>query len=235
MLRLGILPEGYIYPRAERAVRDLLRRRSHLVRQRTALYLSTQNLLERNIGARVGRNRVKVLTPEAVAESLPDPNLALAVETNVTLARAYDAQIERLEATVRRHARPDPVFQALKSMPGIGEILGWTIRLETGDIRRFEKPGRFSSYCRCVKSERRSNDKKKGEGHRRAGNKYLAWAFVEAAHFAVRYHTPVQRFFQRKRAKRNGIVAIKAVANKLARASFYVMRDQVAFDMERAF
>ena len=237
MRRLELLPEGYIYPRAERAVRDLLRRRSrsHLVRMRTALLLSNQNLVARNTGERLRANAVKALDWETVERHLPEPNLGLAVQANVAVIEPLTEQIALLERQAKRQARRKPAFRQLKTVAGIGEILALTILLETGDIQRFARPGQYASYCRCVKSERRSNDKKKGEGHRKAGNKYLAWAFVEAAHFAVRYHAPVQRFYQRKRARTNGIVAIKAVANKLARASFYVMRDGVPFEMERAF
>src|SRR5687768_3634434 len=61
MLRLGVLPQGYIYPKEERAVRDLLRKRSQLVRQRTTNLLSIQNLLTRNTGTSMSANRVKVL------------------------------------------------------------------------------------------------------------------------------------------------------------------------------
>jgi transposase len=63
----------------------------------------------------------------------------------------------------------------------------------------------------------------------------LAWAFVEAAHYAVRYNERVRRFHQRKKAKTNGVVATKAVAHKLARACFHVLKDQVPFQVERAF
>jgi len=118
---------------------------------------------------------------------------------------------------------------------GIGEILGLTIMLESGDMSRFPKVGNFSSYCRCVKSERFSNAKKKGEGNRKNGNKYLAWAFIEAANFAVRYNDKIKAFYQKKKAKTNGIIAIKAVANKLARARYHILKDQVAFDVNKAF
>jgi transposase len=102
-------------------------------------------------------------------------------------------------------------------------------------MERFAKVGHFSSYARCVQSQRLSNDKKKGEGNRKSGNKYLAWAFVEAAHFAVRYNPRIKRFYERKAAKTNKVVAIKAVAHKLARAAYHVMRKRVAFDEQRAF
>jgi transposase len=235
MRRLGILPEGYIYPRAERAVRDLLRRRAHLVRQRTSLLLSTQNLMQRNTGAHLNANEIKRLRREHGEHGLSDPNLALAVEANADLVDAFNEQISAIERRVKSEMQQRPDFHALKSVAGIGDVLAWTILLETGDINRFGNPGQYASYCRCVKTERRSNNKPKGEGERRAGNRYLCWAFIEAAHFARRYYRPVQRFYERKYARANGLKAIKAVAHKLARASFHVMRNGVAFDIERAF
>ncbi|MDP7144854.1 MAG: transposase [Pseudomonadales bacterium] len=120
-------------------------------------------------------------------------------------------------------------------MDGIGDILGMTIMLETGDISRFKKVGNFSSYARCVDSKRHSNDKKKGSNNRKNGNKYLAWAFVEAAHSIIRHNKTTHRFYQRKRAQKNGALATKALAHKLARAAYYVMRDQTQFVPERLF
>ena len=126
-------------------------------------------------------------------------------------------------------------FQILTSTPGIGRILGLTIMLEVGDIHRFKAVGNYASYCRCVKSTKISNNKKKGQGNRKNGNKYLAWAYVEAAHLIIRYCPEANRFYQRKKAKSNGAVATKALANKLARANYYMLRDQVAFDKEKLF
>ena len=123
----------------------------------------------------------------------------------------------------------------LKTIPGIGEILGLTIMLEVGDISRFPKVGNYSSYCRCVKAERISNSKKKGQGNRKNGNKYLSWAYVEAANFAIRHYPEAQGFYNRKKSKTNGVVAIKALSNKLARASYYIIRDKVAYDKNKMF
>jgi len=128
-----------------------------------------------------------------------------------------------------------PEFEKLKSVTGIGNILALTIMLETGDIRRFPKVGNYASYCRCVPSERSSNKKKKGENNRKNGNKYLGWAYVEAANFAIRFCSKAKRFYQRKSAKTNNIVAIKALAHKLARASFFIMRDRVDYEPKRLF
>ena len=109
------------------------------------------------------------------------------------------------------------------------------IVLETGSIDRFAQVGHFASYCRCVDSKRLSNGKKKGEGNTKNGNKYLAWAFVEAANFALRYCPEAKRFYERKKAKTNGIVAIKALAHKLARACYHMLKEGKPFDVHKCF
>ena len=80
-----------------------------------------------------------------------------------------------------------------------------------------------------------SNGKKKGSGNSKNGNKYLSWAYVEAANFAIRFNPTIKRYYQKKKSKTNDVVAIKAVAHKLARACFYILRDQVPFDIKKAF
>jgi transposase len=120
-------------------------------------------------------------------------------------------------------------------VPGIGQILALTIMLETGDIRRFATVGNYTSYCRCVGSQKISNGKRKGSGNTKNGNKYLAWAFVEAANFAIRFNSKIKSFYQRKKAKTKAVVAIKAVAHKLCRACYHIMKDRVAFDVTKAF
>jgi transposase len=88
---------------------------------------------------------------------------------------------------------------------------------------------------RCVDSVHTSNRKKKGEGNVKNGNKYLAWAFVEAANFAVRFCSEAKRFHERKKAKTNNIVATKALAHKLARACYHILKKGKPFDATRCF
>jgi transposase len=235
LLRLGVLPQGYIYPKAERPVRDLLRKRSQLVRQRTTNLLSIQNLMTRNTGSSLSANQIKGLDIQQVEELLPNGDLALAVKANLSVMCSADEQTEILERTVTERVKLRPQFCFLKTVPGIGQVLALTIMLETGDIRRFSSVGNFASYCRCVESQKVSNGKKKGKGNTKNGNKYLSWAFVEAANFAIRFNSKIKSFYQRKKAKTKGVVAIKAVAHKLCRACYYIMRDRVAFDVTKAF
>jgi hypothetical protein len=86
-----------------------------------------------------------------------------------------------------------------------------------------------------VKSERLSNGKKKGPGNRKCGNKYLAWAYIEAAVFGVRFSPQIKRWYMSKCAEHHKVSALKAVGHKLARAGFYLMRDGGRFDVHRAF
>ncbi len=235
MLRLGILPEGYIYPKDSRPVRDLLRKRSQLVRYRTANLLAMNNLFARNLGFSVRANRLKQLEEEDVNELMVDKDLSLAVKSNLSVVHCLDERIRIIERVVRERVRIRPEFQQLLTVRGVGDILALTISLETGDISRFAKVGNYSSYCRCVDSKRISNAKKKGKGNPRNGNKYLAWAFVEAAACSIQHNPKAKRFYQRKSAKTKKVVAMKALAHKLARGCYYIMRDNVPFDNERMF
>jgi len=235
ILRLGLLPKGYIYPKEQRAVRDLLRKRSQLVQQRTSNLLSIQNLIAREFGRQMNGNAIKKLANDLAPRWPLDTPFGLAVSAHLSVMRTLDEQIAHIEKAVLEKCRLSKEYTALLSVPGIGKILGLTIMLETGDIQRFNSAGNFASYCRCVASQRMSNGKKKGENNTKSGNRYLAWAFVEAANFAKRYNERINRFYQRKKAKRNGVVAIKAVAHKLARASFHVMRNGQPFDIDKAF
>jgi transposase len=235
LLRLGVLPEGYIYPKQERAVRDLLRKRSQLVRQRTVNLLSIQNLYTRNSGSSLSANQIKGLQVEDIEGNVAASDLALAIKANLAVMQCADEQVGILEQTVTERVKLRPQFSFLKTVPGIGRVLALTIMLETGDIRRFRSVGNFDSYCRCVGSQKISNGKRKGSGNTKNGNKYLSWAFVEAANFAIRFSAKIKSFYQRKKAKSKGVVAIKAVAHKLCRACYYIMRDRVAFNVTKAF
>jgi transposase len=235
MLWLGVLPEGYIYPREQRALRDLLRKRGRLVQQRTANLLSLQNLVHRNTGQRLGVRALRSVEFAEFESRQPDPNRTLALETTRRVIECFDDEVLRLEQEILRQLKPDPLLRLLKTVAGVGDVLAPTIRLETGEIDRFASAGKYVSYCRSVGSQHTSNKKPKGKGNRKNGNPYLAWAYVEAAHFAIRYHAPVRRFYERKQARTHRVVALKAVAHKLARASFYVMRDRVPFEIGLAF
>lgn len=235
LLRLGLLPQGHIMPKAARAVRDLARKRMQLVQQRTTQILSIESSLSRHTGGRMSSNNIKCLQETDLNAMQLGDMQTLGLKANVAVMQALQVQIDSLEKVLAKHCRTEPGYRLLKTVDGIGEVLATVILLETGSIERFADVGNYASYCRCVGSAHVSNGKKKGEGNTKNGNRYLAWAFVEAANFAVRYCEAARRFYQKKKAKRNSTVAIKAVAHKLARACYHMLKSKTEFSVERCF
>ena len=236
MLRLHILPEGYIYPKEDRPIRDLLRKRSHLVKLRTSLVISLQNIITRNNGIRIKGGKIMALTTDHAAPFLEaNEDLALAGKVSKASINFLTRQIKAIEANIEGKVALREPYAQLVTIHGVGKILGLTIMLETGPISRFDKAGNYVSYCRKVSSKWISNDKGKGKGNRKNGNKYLAWAFSEAAELARRYYPEARAFYNRKMKHTNVAIAHAALAHKLARAAYYIMRDQVPFMPEKLF
>jgi transposase len=236
MLRLGILPEGYIYPKEERPIRDLLRKRGHLVRLRTALIVSLQNIIARNMGVKLKANDIRFLTTDRVTPLLREnEDLALAGKVSKESIDFLARQIKAIENTIEGRINLSSPYDRLLSMPGVGKILALTIMLETGPIERFQRVGNYTSYCRKVPSARFSNDKKKGVGNRKNGNKYLAWAFSEASDHARLFDSNARKYYHSKLKKTNAPIAHNALAHKLSRAAYYIMRDGVVFMPGKAF
>jgi transposase len=230
MLILGILPQGYIYPRADRPVRDLARKRLFLVRHKTSHILSLQSLITRCIGQRVSANEIRQLSVEDLQHLLQEEHIVLSALANLDSIRFFSQQIRRLEKAIKNKIKLKKEFQYLMTVPGIGTILAMTIMLEVGDINRFAKVGNFASYSRCVSSQRLSDGKSKGSGNRKNGNRYLSWAFIEAAHLSRRYNERFKSYYNRKIAQANTSLATKALSNKLARICYYIMKNQVPFN-----
>jgi transposase len=231
--RLNILPTGYIYDAKLRPVRDLLRRRMNLVRYRSALMISFKSLYTRTTGGEMKLGELKALESAKAAELYEHPANQLIAKTQKEHIEQFDESIGRIEKAVLKSARELPYYDKLNTLPGIGKILGMTITMEVGEIKRFKSAGHFASYCRAVESQRTSNEKAKGQNNRKCGNKYLSWAFVEAANFARRYDEPCRRWFDRKAARTNSVIATKALACKLAKAAWHVMAHHTDYDRKR--
>ena len=178
---------------------------------------------------------VKRLTAEQVQELGFSPDVTLALESNRAVSALLQERIVALEKRLSERVKLRSDYRLLKTVPGIGEVLATTIMLETGTVTRFAQVGNFSSYCRCVDSVHESNGKKKGEGNVKNGNKYLSWAFIEAANFALRCCPQAKSFYERKKRKTNRVVALKALAHKLARACYHILREQKPFEVSRCF
>ena len=232
---LKILPTGYIYDPQLRPMRDLLRRRISLGQQRTALMLSFKSLYARTTGQTLSLSRLKGMEAKAARDLYEHPANRLIALVQQEHIAGLNRSIEKIEKMVLSRARALPGYDRLNTLPGVGRILGMTMAMEVGEIGRFKSPGQFASYCRAVDSRRISNEKDKGRNNSKCGNKYLAWAFVEAANFARRYDERSRRWFDRKAARTCGVLATKALACKLAKAAWHVMSANVPYDAERVF
>lgn len=236
LLRVNNFTDAYIYPKEHRPLRDLLRKRSFLVKTKTQYMLNFSNLVNRNLGISIGSNQVKKLSDQDLEEMLENEYLVLSGKTNISVMSHLKKEIRKLEKAILKVGRLKPEFKRLLTIPGIGEVIALTICLELGTLSRFKNVGNYVSYCRCVDSERRSNDKKKGENNRKSGNAYLCWAYVEAANFAKRW-CPYAKAYYKHKLKESGktVLATKALASKLARASYYMLRNDVDYNPEKAF
>jgi len=233
--RLNILPTAHVYDPELRPVRDLLRRRTNLVHQRTALILSFKSLYQRTTGQEMALKELKAMAPKEAVKLYSHPANQLIAKIQLEQIQSLSKGIAVIEKAVLGCAREIPMYAKLETLPGVGKILAMTITMEVGDIARFKTDGDFASYCRAVDSRRMSNGKQKGENNAKCGNQYLSWAFVEAASFAKRYDENSRRWYDRKKAKTSTVIATKALACKLAKAAWHVMARHTNYEEKRMF
>jgi len=180
-------------------------------------------------------SRLKSMEVEEALALYEHPANQLIAQVQHQHIGALDQSIAVIEKAVLKVARTLSSYRQLTTLPGVGIILGLTISLETGDIKRFGGPGPYASYCRAVDAQRISNGKKKADNNQKCGNKYLGWAWVEGANFARRYDERCRRWFDRKAARTSKVIATKALACKLAKAGWYVMAQDTVYDEKRVF
>ncbi|HKB39713.1 MAG TPA: IS110 family transposase [Gemmataceae bacterium] len=239
LLRGGNLPVAYVYPRAMRATRDLLRRRTFLVRKRAELLAhlvntnSQYNLppLTKKLAYAANRQELDL------ASRFTDPSVRRSAEADLALIDAYDEQIRSLELYLSRAAKVDDpqAFHRLRSVPGVGKVLALVLLYEIHDIRRFPSAGQFLSYARLVRCAHESAGKKKGSGGNKIGNAHLKWAFAEATCLLLRESEQAKQWLARRDKKRGKARALGALAARLGRAVYHLLRRQEAFDLKRFF
>ena len=235
LLRLNLIPECSIYPLEYRSLRDLLRSRGFLVEKRTSFKNSLTTKIARLTGVQLRGEAAMSLEWQQMKALISDKNNLHEINQLRSHILSLTNSIKQIEKIVMKQVKPNANFKNLDTVPGIGNILALTIILETGSISRFPKSGNYTSYCRLVDSVRTSNGKVKGMNNKKNGNKYLCWAYSEAAIYAVRYYDGPKRYWQRKERKANKMLAYKSLAAKLSKACFYMMRDNTVFDEIKMF
>jgi transposase len=208
-----------------------------VVRQHPAHGLSVHNIMARHTGGRFSVKHLQELTKQERTTLLTEETQVLAVTSSLVVLDGLQHQITRLDKTVHTRLQHTPSYEQLLTVQGIGTILAHTISRETGAISRFPSVGHAASSCRGVDSTKISTGKRKGTGNVKHGHPYVAWAYLEAAPCALRFQPAAQRFDQRTLAKshHNTVFARQAVAHKLARACYSMLRDRVPFEATQAF
>jgi transposase len=237
LLRGGMLPQAYVYPKAMRATRDLLRRRNHLMRKRAELLAHIHNTANQYnlppLGVRVDRKGERALIPA----HFPDVVVRRSVELDLAMIEHYDSLLARLEQELARMAKDHDAFayHLLRSIPGVGRILTLVLLYEIENVNRFPRVQEFLSYARLVKAQKSSAGKILGHSGKKIGNVHLKWAFSEAAVLLLRGNPDGQRFVERLAKKHGKGKALSILAARLGRAVYAILKNRVPFDREKFF
>ncbi len=234
LLRGGMLPQAYVYPAEMRATRDLLRRRMHLARKRGALLAHVHNTNSQYNLPAIGKKITYKANRDGVAERFADPAVQKSIEVDLALITYYDALLRDVELTIGKTAKHHDAqtLYLLQTVPGIGKILSLVLLYEIHDIERFPRVQDFASYCRLVKCAKESAGKRSGTSGSKIGHAHLTWAFSEAAVLFLRDHPAAQKFLARLEHKHSKGKALTILAHTLARAVYYLLKRQTAFDLD---
>jgi transposase len=238
LLRSNLIPPAYVYPAQKRPLRALLRQRIFYVWRRAELLarIHSHQLAHNRIPARQTR-RVRDGWEEQLLAAEDHPLRQIALKNDLAMIRHFDKQIFGLEEELQRQTKKVACrdYALLQTVPGIGETLGLTVLHEIGDIERFPTVKDFLSYCRLVKGTVASAGKIKGLRGAKLGNPYLRWAFGEAAVIAKRDPCTIGPLAQRLEAQMGGnkFKANTVMAIKLARATYFMLKNKTVFDPER--
>jgi transposase len=235
LLRGGMLPQAYVYPAAMRATRDLLRRRTHLMRKRAELLTHIQQTNSQYNLPEIGKKIAYKANRDGVAERFPDPAVQKSIEVALALIGHYDQLLRDVERSILKTAKQHnaQTLYLLRTVPGIGEILSWVLLYEIHDSTRFPRVQDFLSYCRLVKCTKASAGKRYGTSGTKSGNAHLKWAFSEAAVLFLRANPAGQKSLTKLEKKHGSGKALTLLGQKLGRTVYYMLQRQTAFDMDK--
>jgi len=235
LMRGGMFPEAYVYPREMRGARDLMRRRMHLMRKRSELLAHVHNTNSQYNLPEINKNLRYAFNREGIAERFDDPSVQKSIELDLSLIDFYDKQLSKVEWHIQQHAKAcdQQSLMLLRTVPGIGLILSLVILYEIHTIERFPAVQNFASYCRLIKCKKESAGKSYGTSGGKIGNAYLKWAFSEAAVLFLRKNPEAQAWLEKMANKHNKARALTILAHKLGRAVYFMLKRKTVFDQER--
>jgi transposase len=235
LLRGGMLPQAYPYPKGMRATRDLLRRRMYFMHHRAEALAHIVNTASQYNLPPITKKLTYAANRQGVAEQFPDPSARLSVEADLQLIDHFDEQLRQLELQLSRSAKVDDPqsYYLLRSIPGIGKILALVMLYEIHDVRRFPKAGNFLSYARLVRCAHESAGKRLGSGGKKIGNAHLKWAFSEATVLLIRQLPEAKQHVETLAKKHGKGKALSILSSRLGRAVYLILKRKEPFEAKR--
>ena len=235
LIRGGNFPLAYTYPKRMRATRDLLRRRTKIVRHGAQLKghvantTSQYNLPPNKVNLKNKGSR------EIIRETFPDSVVQRNIDLDMALLDCYAAELSKIEWFIEQQAKQhNPIhLHILKSISGVGRILSLTILYEIGDIARFESVQKFASYSRLVKCKAESAGKNYGTLGNKIGNAHLKWAFSELAVLHLRGNDNVQKYLGKLQKRMSKAKALSALSHKMGRCVYFMLKNETVFDEDK--
>jgi transposase len=218
-----------------RSTRDLLRRRTYLVRRRADLLAHIQNTNSQYNLPEFGQKIARKMHRTSLAEVFPDPAVQRSIAIDIELIDHLDLLLDRLKDEIERTARHHhpQALHLLRTVPGIGATLGLVILYEIQSIDRFQRVQEFCSYARLVKCQHESSGKRSGKSWSKIGNVHLKWAFSEAAVLFLRANPEGMKYKKRLERKHGKAKALSILAHRIGRAVFHMLKRGKAFDMNK--
>jgi transposase len=237
--RGNLIPEAYIFPKKERAHRDLTRRRQSLVKKRATHFKELKMMLTRHGFDSPSRNDIAILDITDLEDYLNhDKHLDFMIHQTVSIMSTYTECIKEIESELEDLLETDDLTVRLREIPGIGKALSKVLRLEIGDISRFKNVKCFSSWCRVVPSLSQSGSSSRRGGGSKQGNAFMKNALMQAASAAIRLNPQIRAYrefhVERRRGSAGKLVTTNIIAHKIAVAVFHIFKGK-SFEMDRLF
>ena len=232
LMRGGNFPLAYNYPAETRATRDLLRRRTYVMRHGSELKAHVVNTdSQYNLPAQ-SLNLKNVSARDGLRHYYDDPVVQRMIALDMNILDCYIRELKHVESFIEGKAKEHygALLNIVRTFPGIGQILALTILYEIGDINRFPSVQQFASYSRLVKCKAESAGKTYGTSGNKIGNGYLKWAFSEAAVLYLRGNDNAKRYLAKLQKRMSKGKALSALAHKIGRCVYFMLRDRQVFD-----
>jgi len=229
LCRRDLVPELWVPPPEDRALRERLRRRMHLVKTRTAARNRIFGLLTQ-FGLKISLRRLREPEAMELLERRGVPKVWRAsIAELLEVINEMDGRAKEVEAELRPMAAADERARLLASMPGIGPLLSLTIAAEIGEVSRFSSPAKLVGYAGLAPRISQSGERSATGSLSKAGSRTLRWAAVEAANQAWRPSSPWHAHYARISERHGKNPAKSAVARKILIAAWHMLARREPF------